>query len=474
MAPGLRPYPGAGGLRRSLRRPAAGLLAGALLGLPLWIRPQAARADSARLLLEAPEAAAARVELVLLARREVLASSFIVGDEPFSLTSLALLRDAARRGLAVRLLVDAQWNKIPEAVAAHLLAEGVDIRLYHPFTLRHPFWITRRLHDKLLVTDGEALIAGGRNVESPYFDLGHQVERRDYIDADLLVRGEAAAEARAYFLDLWESDHVRPSRAGEPGGFGRSAAREDRVAAAAAVLDRHWAWLAERIARERTERAAGAVIAPALLPLEPAEVGPVRFLHDPVGRKGEAPGVGHALLDLLDGARESIVIESPYLVPSRAFRRGLDRALARGVRVRILTNSLATTDNLWPQAGYVGERKGLVRRGVELWELTGSRTLHSKAAVIDGETAIVGSFNLDPRSEHLNTELALVARDPALAAELLAWMDAHLTGERASAVRIDRRGWPEGADEPFPGVPCAKVAKLRLLQLLTPFIRKQL
>jgi len=431
------------------------------------MRPQAARADGARLLLEAPEAAEARVELVLLARREVLTSSFIVGDEPFSLTSLALLRDAARRGLTVRLLVDAQWNKMPEAVAAHLLAEGVEIRLYHPFTLRHPFWITRRLHDKLLVTDGEALVAGGRNVESPYFDLGSQVERRDYIDADLLVRGAAAAYARAYFLDLWESDHVRPSRAGGPGGPG---ARADRVAAAAVVLDRHWAWLAERIARERAERAAGAVLAPALLPPEPAEVGPVRFLHDPVGRKGDAPGVGHALLDLLDGAQESIFIESPYLVPSRAFRRGLDRALARGVRVRILTNSLATTDNLWPQAGYVGEREGLVRRGVELWELTGPRTLHSKAAVIDGETAIVGSFNLDPRSEHLNTELALVARDPALAAELRAWMDAHLD----SAVRIDHRGWPEGADEPFPGVPCAKVAKLRLLQLFTPFIRKQL
>jgi putative cardiolipin synthase len=420
------------------------------------------------LLLEAPEAAEARVELVLLARREVLVSSFIVGDEPFSLTSLALLRDAARRGLAVRLLVDAQWNKMPAAVAAHLLAEGVEIRLYHPFTLRHPLWITRRLHDKLLVTDGEALIAGGRNVESPYFDLGRQVERRDYIDADLLVRGAAAAEARAYFLDLWESGHVRPSR---PGGRGAGA---DRVAAAAAVLDRHWAWLEERIARERAGRAHRAVMVPALLPPEPAEVGPVRFLHDPVGRKGEAPGVGHALLGLLDGARESIVIESPYLVPSRAFRRGLDRAITRGVRVRILTNSLATTDNLWPQAGYVSERKGLVRRGVELWELTGERTLHSKAAVIDGETAIVGSFNLDPRSEHLNTELALVARDPALAAELRAWMDAHLTGEHASAVRIDRRGWPEGADGPFPGVPCAKVAKLRLLQLLTPFIRKQL
>ena len=79
---------------------------------------------------------------------------------------------------------------------------------------------------------------------------------------------------------------------------------------------------------------------PARRPPEPAEVGAVRFLHDPVGRKGEAPGVGHRLLDLLDGAEESVVIESPYLVPSRAFRRGL-RARARARRHRPHPHQLA-------------------------------------------------------------------------------------------------------------------------------------
>jgi phosphatidylserine/phosphatidylglycerophosphate/cardiolipin synthase-like enzyme len=141
--------------------------------------------------------------------------------------------------------------------------------------------------------------------------------------------------------------------------------------------------------------------------------------------------------------------------------------------VRILTNSVATTDNLWPQAGYVGERKGLVRQGVELWELAGEKTdetLHTKAAVIDGRTVIVGSYNLDPRSERLNTEVAAVLDDEALAAELRAWMDGHL--ERS--VRIDRRGWPEGADEPYPGIGRAKRWKLRLLRLLSPLVRSQL
>jgi cardiolipin synthase C len=426
------------------------LRAGLLLA---FLLPAPALADRVRILETDREAAEARVEMVLAAREEILAEYFIVGDDPFSLTSLSLLRDAARQGIKVRVIVDAQWNKIPRPVQAHLLAEGIEMRLYHPFRLDKLHWITRRMHDKLVVVDGKALLAGGRNIESPYFGLGRQLRRRNYIDVDLQVEGDSAAEARRYFLELWESGEVRKARTRATPGEMAEAARE---------LDKHKAWLDARIEAARNDANRR--------PAELAEVGPVRFLHDPVGRKGIERGVGHGLLDLLDGARESVIIESPYLVPSKAFQRGLDRTLARGVRVRILTNSLATTDNLWPQAGYAGHKKVLVRRGVELWEYEGPECLHSKAAVIDGETVVVGSFNLDPRSEHLNTELALVATDRALAGEMLGTMDEHL--ERAA--RIDERGWPEGASERYPGVSRGKVWKLRALRLLAPFVKKQL
>jgi putative cardiolipin synthase len=410
-------------------------------------------ADRVRLIETDREAAEARVEMVLEAQGEILAESFIMGHDPLTLTGLALLRDAARRGIAVKVIVDAQWNKIPPAVQDHLLAEGIEIREYHPFRLDRPQWITRRMHDKLLVIDGKALMAGGRNVESPYFGLGRQIKRRNYLDLDVRVDGEAAAEARAYFYRLWESREVRKARPSRHPKDLEEAARE---------LDRHQAWLDARIAQARNDP--GRVTEPMI------EVGAVEFLHDPVGRKGLDPGVADELGNLLEKARESVVIESPYLVPSRAFRRTLKRALERGVRVRILTNSMSTTDNLWPQAGYVGHRKPLVRQGVELWEYQGPESLHSKAAVIDGETVIVGSFNLDPRSERLNTELAVVMRDSGIAASLSETMDEHLT----RAVRLDERGWPEGASEPYPGVERNKVIKLRLYRLLTPFIRKQL
>lgn len=410
-------------------------------------------ADEIRFLHTAREAAEERVRLLHEAGVEINAVYFIVGSDVFSLTGLTLLRAAARRGVVVRLLVDARYNKIPKSVQAHLIAEGVEIRVYHPFRVCKPRWITRRLHDKLLIVDGVQMIGGGRNIESPYFDLGRQVGRRDYVDIDLLVIGEAVQSARAYFMRLWESGEVRHSRA---------SAAVNKQQQAEELLDGYESWLQGRIAARRVDRPSSRS---GLYP-----VGDVTFLHDPVGKKGAAPGVGDALLALLDGAKMSVVIESPYLVPSRAFKRGLQRARDRGVTVRILTNSLATTDNLLPQAGYVGEKKGLVRSGVELWEMTGTRCLHGKAAIIDEETVIIGSFNLDPRSEHLNTELAMVFTDRDRARDLLAELDGHLD----QAVRIDRNGRPEGSALRFPGVSRCKILKLQMLRLISPLIKKQL
>ena len=419
----------------------------------MLLLPSPALADRVRILATDRQAAEARVEMVLAAREEILASAFIVGDDPFTLTSLGLLRDAARRGLRVQLLVDAQWNRIPRAVQAHLMAEGVGIREFHPFRLDKPLWIARRMHDKLVVADGRVLLAGGRNIQSTYFGFGRQIRSHNYVDCDLQVAGDAAAEARRYFLALWASREVRPSRA---------RATPAEIGEAARLLDGHKAWLDARIEEARND--------PGRVPAELTEAGPVRFLHDPVDSRDRTRKVGSELRDLLGSARESAVIESPYLVPSRAFRAALRQALDRGVRVRILTNSLAATDNLWPQAGYVGHKTDLVRSGVELWEYQGPECLHAKAAVIDGETVIVGSYNLDPRSETLNTELALVVRDGPLATEMRSLMDGHLE----KSARIDARGFPAGATERYPGVPRWKIWKLRLFRLLAPLVRGQL
>jgi cardiolipin synthase C len=431
----------------SIRRVVAASIFALLFPGPL------AFADGVRILQTDRDAAEARVEVVIGAESEILASAFVFGNDPLTLTGLSMLRDATRRGVEVRLIVDALWNKVPAPVLAHLQAEGVEIREFHPFQITRPLRLLRRLHDKLLIVDGTTLVAGGRNIQSTYFGFGHQIAAKNYVDTDLLVRGGAAEEARRYFVALWESDEVRPLR--------RSAGAGE-LEAASAELDRHKAWLDARIDEARNDRER--------VGLQLIDAGEVRFLHDPITGGGATRKVGIELGDLLESARESVVIESPYLVPTPALRRGMKRALERGVSIRILTNSLGSTDNILPQAGYAGEKAVLVRSGVELWEYQGPEVLHSKVAVIDGEVAIVGSYNLDPRSQNLNREVAVVVSDPDVAAALRELMDAHLENSR----RIDARGYPEGSEEPYPGVSRSKVRKLRLLQIVAPLIRGQL
>ncbi len=424
-----------------------------LIGFAARLLCGRADADLARLLHTPREAAEERVRLILEAEREIHAAYFIVGRDPVTLTGLTLLRDAARRGLKVRLLVDAQWNKVPASVQAHLMEEGVQIRVYHPLNPLRPDRIVRRLHDKLLVADGTAMIGGGRNIESPYFGLGRQISRRNYLDLDVLAQGDSAARANEYFLSMWNSSHVRPSGAYVARARRRWAARR---------LDKYEAWLDEQVAAFRKN---GSSLRPPL-----SEVGAINFLHDPVNDEDNAPTVGDGLLALLDSATSEILIESPYLIPTRRFQGSIDRAKARGVRVRILTNSLKSTDNLLAQSGYVGERKELVARGIELWEYSGEDCLHAKAAVIDGDTAVVGTFNIDPRSANLNTELAWIIRNHVLADSLRQTMEGHLS----EALRIDERGRPSGQKRRFPGASCWKVCKLRAFRLITPFIRHQL
>lgn len=406
-----------------------------------------AAADTFRILDDPREAAQARIDIIQQAHREIDALYFLARNDRITLGALALLRDARRRGIGnVRLIVDANFQHIPKSMLAHLRDEGVQVRVYHPLTLRHPSWILRRMHEKVVVVDGERYITGGRNLDEAYFDLA----KKNYVDRDVYVEGPSAADAQQHFEQLWASVHVAEldvhvtARAKQKAASRLDVARDELTCIDFVKLNTGTEWS-----------------------LGQKEIATVRFLHDPVG---DGPRVAVGLSVLLERAKKSIVIESPYLIPSRSLRNLLKRKLKEGVSIQILTNSLHSTDGSFPHAGYIKYRRRLIQAGIDVREYKGPGVLHAKSAVIDGRIALIGSYNLDPRSQNLNTEVMCVAEDADVAGELSESIQRHV--ERSWMVdHLGRRTRAAGDPE----VSRAKVVRAWLVRhLLLRLIERQL
>jgi putative cardiolipin synthase len=406
-----------------------------------------AGADVFRILDDPRDAAQARVDIIQQATSDISALYFLARNDRVTLGALALLCDARRRGVGkVRLIVDANFQHIPKAVLAHLRAEGVEVRVYHPLTLRHPSWLFRRMHEKVVVVDGARYITGGRNLADAYFGLA----TKNYVDRDVYVDGASAADAQRHFENLWSSRHVRkldvrvsPKEMERARGT-LEAMLQQLASTGFVTLNTGRDWSAGQDAVES-----------------------VRFLHDPVV-PGTGPRVAEGLAEVLDGAKTSIVIESPYFVPPTAMRRLLYTKLGEGVSVVFLTNSLHSSDGMLPYAGYLKYRRRMIRAGMDVREYKGPDTLHAKSMVVDGRIAVVGSYNADPRSQNLNTEVMCVTVDPNVARRLTESIGQHIE----NSWKVERSGWPR--DGAYPGVSTATALRLWGARLLLPIFENQL
>lgn len=443
---------------------------GVVLAVVLATSAQAG--DKVRILHSDGDALQARVDLVQQAKQEINVSYYIVGDDEVPLVFLSLLRDAARRGVTVRLLVDGHNgdNQMPRGLQAHLLREGVEIREYHPPLVLNGYWIKNRMHDKLVIVDDEHLITGGRNLKDDYYGLACE----NFLDRDVYLRGCTASEARCYFMARWESCNVRPTRLS--GRINKKKTEkemvhielndgcdEEAICHAGYLLDQAKASVeCCQLVKFDTNTDWSA---------EAHEADCVEFLHDdPCGKKTKYLGIADDMLELLDSAQCSIVLETPYLVLSKEMKRILASAVCRGVHVKILTNSLGTNNHHTAHAAYENDKRWFLRHGIELWELTGCKHLHAKAAVIDGCIAIIGSYNFDMLSEKRNSEVAVAVHDADVAASLLASIGVHLE----SCYQIGRNGRPIGYRSKYPGVDRKLIREVRRDRLIAPLIRGSL
>ena len=416
------------------------------------------------LLVSGRAAFAARARAARLATQTLDLQYYIWRDD---LTGKLLAREAlhaADRGVHVRLLLDDMYAIGRERLLSTLDAHRhIEVRLFNAtqwrrfgqlgFLLEMLFggWhLNRRMHNKAWVADGRLAILGGRNVGDEYFDASDTFNFRDL---DLAVTGAAARDARSIFEAYWHHRLSRPvaevSRAphNRRGGLRRLSHRLDR----ATQLAEAEPFFAEILKGASTSRSYGR---PARLVSAPAA--DVRVTADPpdkAARKGTAAEwLVSDVVRLLTGAMTEALLISPYFVPCEEGAALLEDLAAHGVHVSVVTNSLAATDVVAVHGGYARYRERLLRAGVRLYELRpsggegtsmlGSRgaSLHTKALAVDGARAFVGSFNLDPRSRALNTEMGTFVDDVVVAQGVREEHARLACPDRSWQVSIDQAG----------------------------------
>ena len=394
-------------------------------------------------LTEGPDAFAARVLLAAAAERSIDAQYYIWHPDETGLLLLEALSQAARRGVRVRLLLDDQNTRGMDAILAAFAAlPGAQLRLYNPFAHRSARLldyvadftrVNRRMHNKAFIADNQVAVVGGRNIGNEYFGAGGAVP---FLDLDVVAIGAAVAEVSAEFDLYWRSASAYPAQR----LVGRAdAAMQEALAARFAAV--HADPDSRSYVRALRETALVGQLLDRRLPFEWAAARLVR--DDPAKTLDRESRTDVLMLSaVLAGesrAQRSLDIISPYFVPGERGAEFLEDLARGGVRIRVLTNSLAATDVAVVHSGYAKRRCRLARAGVRLFELkpvaegrqrkdkpdsmSSAARLHAKTFAADGERIFVGSFNFDPRSALLNTEMGLVIRSATLARRLGASLD---------------------------------------------------
>lgn len=341
---------------------------------------------------------------------------------------------AAERGVRVRLLLD---DMNAAGLDPQMLAldqhPNIEIRLYNPFRNRDGLWrlvemvqrafsINHRMHNKAWIADGRVAIVGGRNIGAEYFDARPDVNFRDL---DLLLAGPVASDASSIFDDFWNSDAVVPIAAlhystdQQMANFVSQAELDARQQEAAPYLQRVRARLSDAYLSKQ---------------LGLYWTKGVRIRSDPPRKPvggDSSQWLVTRLVEVLSSAEHKSLLISPYFVPGATGTKALIEQVHDGVQVGIITNSLAANDVAAVHSGYMHYRRPLLAGGVQLYELkshghtskaspfgSSGASLHTKGFLVDDRRGFVGSFNLDPRSAYLNTEMGALFDDPVLAARL--------------------------------------------------------
>ncbi len=365
---------------------------------------------------------------------------------------------AAERGVQVRMIVDDLILQGHDQLIANLhAAPNIEFGIFNPWEDRSSLLnragemlaqmerLNTRMHDKLMIVDGRAVVVGGRNIGDHYFGLS---ETYNFHDTDLLGIGAIALEANDMFDHFWNSEWVATADAlsTEPN---REIARQQRQTIQYKVAN---APELESFPRKPKDWS------PELRELRgQLHMGTSKLVYDEAAREQISQKMAGSMFNFFNIAEQELLIQNAYVIPADDAMDFVNQKIGEGVRIRLLTNSLASHDVPAVNSHYEPWRDDLVEAGVDLWEFRADPAiqskivdvppvsaeftgLHSKCAVADRRYVFIGSMNMDPRSRQINTEMGAMVDSPGLAEELAAIIERNMTGANAWHVQLDENG----------------------------------
>lgn len=367
---------------------------------------------------------------------------------------------AAERGVEIKLLVDDTFLLGEDGMLLELADHpNIEYRVYNPYKRRADEFATRqalnlaefhrldhRMHNKAMIVDNRIAIVGGRNLADEYFGL-HAVA--NFRDLEVIAGGPIVLDVSEEFDNYWNDRWSVPI-----GSLSHVSHTAADLEAARAVREANVHVHVEQSGAERLgawrQFVTGAVDGKATLFADkPPEENPADASEPPVQ-------VANALMDMLDAASEEILIVSAYLIPTPELEGAVERAVKRGVRIRMLTNSIRSNNHLTAHSAYRNHISTLLGNGAELHEVRIDATdrhiymlspieekqlaLHAKALVIDSDKVFIGSANLDPRSLRINTEMGLLIESEALNAEVRKAVTPDFSQTNAWQLQLDEQG----------------------------------
>jgi phosphatidylserine/phosphatidylglycerophosphate/cardiolipin synthase-like enzyme len=455
-----------------------------------------------RLLSSGDEALDSLVALADHAERTLDIQYYIIRQDESARALLQHVRGAADRGVRVRVLVDDLNTSGEDRRFMHLGQHpNVEVRVFNPFPGgRSAIWsriltsisdiprINHRMHNKLFVADNALAITGGRNIGDEYFTLD---THSNFIDLDLVGAGPIVPQLSASFDAFWNSKYAYPiASLADPAPAAPPEAPQVPVPTAPGVsqaqgVDEEDAdWLRHELDAHLLKL----IWAPATVLADR----PAKIASDISPDQEET--IANNIAALMRSAQQEILVISPYFVPGKEGVALMHELIARGVHIRIITNSLASTDAPLVHNGYARYRVALLKMGVELSEVrprlgqkrarfhpfrSAHASLHAKALVIDRRTVFIGSLNMDERSKHFNSELGLVIRSPEIARQVTSLID-DISADGSYRLSLDTSGhivWSsgEGSEEKvWHNEPETTVIQRFSIKLLAPFAPEEL